>query len=428
MRARGSRRAKASKRERRNEDWNGASARGPSGVDCISPATGAPVQCAVSTRSYNQLLHSGVPPFQWAWVQSQRLLPCLPEAVTNPFRSSIKRANDSVIDSIAAVPLIGARGDLFPLPTLLSAEDEVLVIAAKRDDHMALEADALLKAGHDARLQCIVSSENRADLTFSDVRAPSVPVPVAEAEFQRMREIQIRDSWQNDNYGDAIMAGEDFQKLLDGIITPTDESNLLCGEEVHSSTNDMIRRGKRKTVRTPTGSMTETLRLVADLLTSEQLRAQLIKDDTILPIPSVPDLIDLSQRINFRNRKEETQLALTCRTNQTRQTRDISNEQDPELSIRRRRLQSAQTDQGRRKATISCQTHLSAEPIKASECQTPLPAQKDTSRKGHHLSRRLLHVSYYRAILEAFDNHPSDTHKLTHLPIRTATDQLATIT
>ncbi len=95
MHARGSRRAKASKRERRNEDRNGASARGPSGVDCISPATGAPVQCAVSTRSYSQLLHSGVPPSQWALVQGQRLLPCLPEAVTNPHRSSSKRTNDS---------------------------------------------------------------------------------------------------------------------------------------------------------------------------------------------------------------------------------------------------------------------------------------------------------------------------------------------
>ncbi len=175
------------------------------------------------------------------------------------------------------------------------------------------------------------------------------------------------------------MAGEDFQRLMDGIITPTDERNLLCDEEVHSSTSHMIRRGKRKTVRTSTGSMTET------------------------------------------------QLALTCRTNQTHQTRDIRDEQEHELCMRRRKLQSAQTDQGRRKATISCQTHLSAEPIKASECQTPLPAQKDTSRKGHHLSRRLLHVSYHQAVLEAICNHPSDTRSLVHRAIRTATHQLATI-
>ena len=33
---------------------------------------------------------------KWALVQGQRLLPCLPEAVTNLYRSSIKRTNDSV--------------------------------------------------------------------------------------------------------------------------------------------------------------------------------------------------------------------------------------------------------------------------------------------------------------------------------------------
>ena len=59
-------------------------------------------------------------------------------------------------NSIAAVPLTGARGDVFPLPTTLSAEDEVLVTAAERGDKTALEANASREAGHRVWLLCIM--------------------------------------------------------------------------------------------------------------------------------------------------------------------------------------------------------------------------------------------------------------------------------
>ena len=59
-------------------------------------------------------------------------------------------------NSIAAVPLIGARGHVFPLPTTLSAEDEVLVTAAEKGDKTALEANASREAGHRVWLLCIM--------------------------------------------------------------------------------------------------------------------------------------------------------------------------------------------------------------------------------------------------------------------------------
>ena len=50
-------------------------------------------------------------------------------------RENSSKENISLIrDSIAAVPVLGAIGGDFPLSTTLSAEDEVLVIAAERGD------------------------------------------------------------------------------------------------------------------------------------------------------------------------------------------------------------------------------------------------------------------------------------------------------
>ena len=88
-------------------------------------------------------------------------------------------------NSIAAVPLAGARGDVFPLPTTLSAEDEVLVTAAEKGDKTALEANASREAGHRVWLHCIILvlnalafspqsfDEDRAAAAFSGIRAPS---------------------------------------------------------------------------------------------------------------------------------------------------------------------------------------------------------------------------------------------------------------
>ena len=59
-------------------------------------------------------------------------------------------------NSIAAVPLTGARGDVFPLHTTLSAEDGVLVTAAEKGDKTALEANASREAGHRVWLLCIM--------------------------------------------------------------------------------------------------------------------------------------------------------------------------------------------------------------------------------------------------------------------------------
>ena len=50
--------------------------------------------------------------------------------------------------SIAAVPVAGAIGGIFPLSTTLSAEDEVLVSAAEEGDSKALEEQTSWEASH----------------------------------------------------------------------------------------------------------------------------------------------------------------------------------------------------------------------------------------------------------------------------------------
>ena len=129
-------------------------------------------------------------------------------------------------DSIAAVPLTGARGDVFPLPTTLSAEDEVLVTAAEKGDKEALEAQASREAGHRVWLHCIILvlnalafspqsfTESRAAAAFSGIRAPSNNMPVAKAECLRLLEAQVREFCQHEDDSDVIIAGEDFEELL----------------------------------------------------------------------------------------------------------------------------------------------------------------------------------------------------------------------
>ena len=129
-------------------------------------------------------------------------------------------------NSIAAVPLTGARGDVFPLPTTLSAEDEVLVTAAEKGDKTALEANASREAGHRVWLHCIILvlnalafspqsfDEDRAVAAFSGIRAPSNHLPVAKAECLRLLETQVREFCQHDDDSDVVIADDDFQELL----------------------------------------------------------------------------------------------------------------------------------------------------------------------------------------------------------------------
>ena len=79
-------------------------------------------------------------------------------------------------------------------------------------------------------------------------------------------------------------------------------------------------------------------------------------------------------------------------TYQSHQGGEIRNEQGPGLSLQRCRFQAVQADQGKWKATISCQGHLTAEHINASECRTLLPALKRRTRNVKHFSERFLHL------------------------------------
>ena len=51
-------------------------------------------------------------------------------------------------NSIAAVPVAGAKGSIFLLSTTLSAEDEVLVSAAEKGDSKAFKEQTSWKASH----------------------------------------------------------------------------------------------------------------------------------------------------------------------------------------------------------------------------------------------------------------------------------------
>ena len=102
-----------------------------------------------------------------------------------PIGTAARQQMTLIQNSIAAVPLTGARGDVFPLLTTLSAEDEVLVTAAEKGDKTALEANASREAGHRVWLHCIILvlnalafspqsfDEDRAAAAFSGIRAPS---------------------------------------------------------------------------------------------------------------------------------------------------------------------------------------------------------------------------------------------------------------
>ena len=315
-------------------------------------------------------------------------------------------------DSIAAVPLTGARGDVFPLPTTLSAEDEVLVTAAEKGDKEALEAQASREAGHRVWLRCVILVLNAlafspqsfiesraAAAAFSGIGAPSNDTPVAKAECLRLLEAQVRKFCQHEDDSDVIIAGEDFEELLknrqvayDGtvvskachvtwaqlkpglpapgvagqvdahalsegrireiianpeliikpkcqwprkfkkarvmvssqeewdrigvgladqcIIRPINESDVLYDEEGNPLTCGVFGVGKGKTTMMPDGSLAEILRLIANLIPSNEVQEQVIGDNGTLPYPGCwQSLLLESDTIVFWN-SEDMQASL----------------------------------------------------------------------------------------------------------------------
>ena len=111
-----------------------------------------------------------------------------------------------IYDSIAAAPVAGARGDVFPLPTALSAEDEVLVTAAEKGDNKALKSKASREAGHRVWLHCITLvlnalpfspqsfAKGKSGAAFAGISRPSERIPSGKMEALRRLEDQVHKS------------------------------------------------------------------------------------------------------------------------------------------------------------------------------------------------------------------------------------------
>ena len=131
-----------------------------------------------------------------------------------------------IYDSIAAAPVAGARGDVFPLPTALSAEDEVLVTAAEKGDNKALKSKASREAGHRFWLHCIILVRNalafspqsftkdKPGAAFAGIGKPTERSSLGKMECLRLLKDQVRDFCQHEDGGDVIIIDENFEELL----------------------------------------------------------------------------------------------------------------------------------------------------------------------------------------------------------------------
>ena len=69
------------------------------------------------------------------------------------------------------------------------------------------------------------------------------------------------------------------------IIRPINESDLLYDEEGNPLTCGVFGVGKGKTTMMPDGSLAEILRLIANLIPSNEVQEQVIGDNGTLPYP-----------------------------------------------------------------------------------------------------------------------------------------------
>ena len=70
-----------------------------------------------------------------------------------------------------------------------------------------------------------------------------------------------------------------------GIIRPVNKSELILDAEGNPLTCGMFGVGKGKTTMMPDGSMAEILRLIANLIPSNEVQEQVIGDNGTLPYP-----------------------------------------------------------------------------------------------------------------------------------------------
>ena len=117
---------------------------GPSEYDAVTSPDCSPL----STRRDDQAVILSSAFGEWPSLHGQLLPGCNPKSVANARWNSSQVEMSLIRYSIATVPVAGARGDIFPLPTTLSAEDEVLVRAAEKGDSEALKEKTSRKAGH----------------------------------------------------------------------------------------------------------------------------------------------------------------------------------------------------------------------------------------------------------------------------------------
>ena len=123
-----------------------------------------------------------------------------------PIGTAVRQQLRWIYDSIAAAPVAGARGDVFPLPTALSAEDEVLVTAAEKGDNKALKSKASREAGHRVWLHCIILvlnalpfspqsfAKGKSGAAFAGISRPSERLPSGKMEGLRLLEDQVHKS------------------------------------------------------------------------------------------------------------------------------------------------------------------------------------------------------------------------------------------
>ena len=146
---------------------------GPAGVVCIRPAFRSPPSITIYPFRVSRVRRPMRLPFR---ERSQQLSPpchlrseCHHESVVNTTRTAATlKPSRTHTHSIAAV-LQGTKGCLYPLPTTLSAEDEVLVRAAVRKYTTAgtQRKDPIEKIGADSQTSLIATCAGKQSIDLT---------------------------------------------------------------------------------------------------------------------------------------------------------------------------------------------------------------------------------------------------------------------